>query len=371
MPSTHRVSIPPGRGYPEGLAGTTRLRLLAYFQDVLDEPEPASLERVGELFRDSAKVEQAALFMQAAGILAVETYGHLGRTYGPVSGVAMSDLVSQAQPRLPSLDVDEMAHSLVRVSRNPGAPPTLRLRGVANETLTALGLLTSQAALAAGAAHPHAPQLKANATAPPPAIVRLAKELIAELDQALAERPPVPALQVTGGSDGTEPTADIEGDAAVHQVAAFSQDAVPATGFVLLPLTPDPYAASDVTWSAAGVPAFVFRAEDEPDVAELLAQLRGGPAQQSQSSATWQLLGNAEDFMVRLQVRWTAPARARLNLIVPGGQLRGPDREALAASDVVAVVPWPGGSPPEDVTGEQYAANALIVRVERFRAPRD
>jgi hypothetical protein len=368
VPSTHRVSIPPGRGYPEGLAGTTRLRLLAYFQDVLDEPEPASLERVGELFRDPAKRDQAALFMQAAGILAVETYGHLGRAHGPVSGVAMSDLVSLAQPQLPSLDVDEMAHSLVRVSRRPDEPPTLRLRGVANETLSALGLLTSQAALAAGAAHPHAPQLKAEAVAPPATIVRLAKELIAELDQALAERPPVPALLATGGPDEPAVTVD-DGTAASRAAAAFSQDVVEATGFVLLPLSPDPYAASPVGWGAAGVPAFVFRAEDEPDVVELLSRLRGGQVSDADSSASWRVLGDAEEFLVRLELRWTAPVRARLNLIIPGRQLDGAAREALAASDIVAVVPWPGGSPPEDTSGEQYVANALIARVDRFRAP--
>jgi hypothetical protein len=124
-----------------------------------------------------------------------------------------------------------------------------------------------------------------------------------------------------------------------------------------------------VSWSAAGVPAFVFRAEDEPDVAELLARLRGGQAPDADGSASWQVLGTADDFMVRLQVRWTAPVRVRLNLVAPGAQLAGPARKALAASDVVAVVPWPGGSPPDDTTGEEYLANALIVRVERFRAP--
>jgi hypothetical protein len=365
VPSTHHVSLPPGHGYPEGLAGSTRLRLLAYFQDVLDGPEPASLDRVGELFRDQSKRDQAALLMQAASILTAETYAHVGRAHGPVSGIAMSDLVSQVQPRLPSVDLDELVHSLTRISRSPDDPPTLRLHGAANEMLTALGLLTSQAALVAAATHPHAPQLKANATAPPAVVVRLAKELIAELDQALAESPAVTAALVTGAPE--EPDADR--DAAARDVAVFSLDAVMATGFVLLPLSPDPYAASQVSWSAAGVPAFVFREQDEPDIAELLAQLRGGQAHDADSSASWQVLGTAEDFMVRLQVRWTAPVRVRLNLVAPGAQLAGPAREALAASDVVAVVPWPGGSPPDDTTGEEYLANALIVRVERFRAP--
>jgi hypothetical protein len=369
VPSTHHVSLPPGHGYPEGLAGSTRLRLLAYFQDVLDEPEPASFDRVGELFRDESKRDQAALVMQAASILTAEAYAHVGRAHGPVSGIAMSDLVSQVQPRLPSVDVEELVHSLTRISRSPDDPPMLRLHGAANETLTALGLLTSQAALVAAASHPHAPQLKANATAPPAVVVRLAKELIAELDQALADSPTATAVLVTGAPEEPDAAQDVDRDTAARDVAVFSLDAVMATGFVLLPLSPDPHAASPVSWSAAGVPAFVFRAQDEPDIAELLARLRGGQAHDADSSASWQVLGTAEDFMVRLQVRWTAPVRVRLNLVAPGARRAGPAREALAASDVVAVVPWPGGSPPDDTTGEEYLANALIVRVERFRAP--
>jgi hypothetical protein len=369
VPSTHHISLPPGHGYPEGLAGGTRLRLLAYFQDVLDGPEPASFDRVGELFRDKSKRNQAGLLMQAASVLTAEAYAHVGRAHGPVSGIAMFDLVSQVQPRLPSVDVDELVHSLTRISRSPDDPPMLRLHGAAHEMLTALGLLTSQAALVAAAAHPHAPQLKANATAPPAVVVRLAKELIAELDQALAESPTATAVLVTGTREGPETAQDADRDAAARDVAAFSLDAVMATGFVLLPLSPDPHAASPVSWSAAGVPAFVFRAQDEPDIAELLAQLRGGQAHDADSSASWQVIGTAEDFMVRLQVRWTAPVRVRLNLVAPGAQLAGPAREALAASDVVAVVPWPGGSPPDDTTSEEYLANALIVRVERFHAP--
>jgi hypothetical protein len=369
VPSTHHVSLPPGHGYPKGLAGSTRLCLLAYFQDVLDDPEPASLDRVGELFRDQSKRDQAALLMQAASTLTAETYAHVGRVHGPVAGIAMSDLVSRVQPRLPSVDLDELVHSFTRISRRPDDPPTLRLHGIANETLTALGLLTSQAALAAAAAHPHAPRLRANATAPPAVVLRLAKELIAEIDQALAESPTATAVLVTGAPDEPDEAQDADRDAAAREVAAFSLDAVMATGFVLLPLSPDPHAASLVSWSAAGVPAFVFRAEDEPDVAELLARLRSGQAHDAESSASWQVLGTAEDFMVRLQVLWSAPVRVRLNLVAPGAQLAGSTRDALAASDVVAVVPWPGGSPQDDTTGEQYLANALIVRVERFRAP--
>jgi hypothetical protein len=372
VPSTHHVSLPPGHGYPEGLAGATRLRLLAYFQDVVDEPEPASYDRIGELFRNESKRDQAGLLMQAASLLTAQMYAHVGRVHGPVSGIAMSDLVSQVQPRLPSVDVDELAHSLTRISRRPDVPPMLRLHGNSNEMLTALGLLTSQAALVAAAAHPHAPKLKANATAPPAVVVRLAKELIAEIDQALADNPTAAAVFVTKGpGEPGEPGAaeDAKRESAKRDVALFSLDAVTATGFVLLPLSPDPHAASPVSWSAAGVPAFVFRAEDEPDIAELFARLRDGQAHDADSSASWQVLGTAADFMVRLQVRWTAPVRVRLNLVAPGAQLAGPAREALAASDVVAVVPWPGGSPPDDTTGEEYLANALIVRVERFRAP--